>query len=65
MTAEEVTELLEKLVEAAELLCQETAHLVEERVSRTPLGLQDGVFGKSRQLREVGQELRRALLRVQ
>jgi hypothetical protein len=64
MSNEEVTELLEKLVEAVELLCQETAHLVDDRGSRTADG-QDGVFGKSQRLREVGTELRRALLRVQ
>jgi hypothetical protein len=64
MTNEEVTALLEKLVEAVDLLCQETAHLVDERGSRTADG-QDGVFGKSRQLRELGKELRRALPKVQ
>jgi hypothetical protein len=64
MSNEEVTELLGKLVEAVELLCQETAHLVDERGSRTADG-QDGVFEKSRQLRELGTELRRALPKAQ
>jgi len=65
MSNQEVTALVAKLGEVVELLCLETAHLIDDRAIRAPAAQQDGIRGKAQQLREAADVLRLAFPKVE
>jgi hypothetical protein len=65
MSDQEISSLVAKLGAVVDLLCRETAHLVDDRATRAPAAQQDGIRGKAQQLREAADALRLAFPKVE